>query len=121
MVDSLRAERRERVISGQLIIFAGLGALLSGAVLLLAVILFNNKVAQMVIFSISPLALIPVIPVFYRFHSLPTPSLNKLSLAIAGIGVAPILMMTFLAAIQRLSGSYVLPSGSFSSSMLRVG
>ncbi len=121
MVDVLRTEHRKEIISGQLILTASLGASLSGAILLLAVIFFDKNIAQMVIFSISPLALIPVIPVFYRLHEPYAPTISKISLTIAWIGIVPILIASFLAAIERLTGSYELFGGTISTFMLRVG
>lgn len=121
MVNALRTERRKEIISGQLILMASVGALLSGAVLLLAIIFFDKKIAQMIIFSISPLALIPLIPLFYRLHAPYAPTVSKISLTIACIGIVPILIASFLVAIQRFSGSYELFSGTISSFTVRVG
>jgi hypothetical protein len=69
MVDLVRLNQDDPAVAVQVFRLAALGALLSGVVLFVSIIIPDSKLAEAFIFSISPLVLIPVIPALHSIFA----------------------------------------------------
>lgn len=104
-------ETRSPSAAGSQSWLAALGAFLSGALFLAAFLLPNGKQSEIIIYSLSPLALLPAVSVLYRLFRQEAPELSRLALAAGVLGIAPSTAGLLIVGLFRLVGAAELSAG----------
>jgi hypothetical protein len=105
MVDLVRVKQDNPAVAVQVFRLAVLGALSSGVVLFISIIIPDSKLAEALIFSISPLVLIPVIPALHWIFSPYSPRASSAAMIFGMVGISPIVISIVLSGLLTIAGA----------------
>jgi hypothetical protein len=104
MENAVQTKPQVKVVYGRILWLSGICALLSGLLLMIAFMVPHKELSKGMIFSLSPLLLLPVIPVLHRIFRRTENDLSRMALVAGLAGMAPILVEMLLTRILKLAG-----------------
>jgi hypothetical protein len=102
--DAVQTKPQAKAVHWRILWISGSCALLSGLLLVIAFLVPDKALSRGIIFSLSPLLLLPVIPVLHRIFRRTENDLSRMALAAGVAGMTPILIEMLLTRILKLAG-----------------